>query len=75
MREDNHQTGKDEENHRRMRDLVPYHFDAVEQLLQNVFDGAVSTIDIMRLSPMTWFLPAVARRYELRRSRAANLIR
>src|SRR6516225_4768984 len=33
MREDNHQPRQDKEDHRRMRNLVPYRFDAVEQLL------------------------------------------
>src|SRR5215469_16320640 len=33
MREHNHQPRQDEENHRGIRDLVPYRFDAVEQLL------------------------------------------
>jgi hypothetical protein len=37
VREDDHQPGQDEENHRGMRDLVPYRFNAVEQSLQNRF--------------------------------------
>src|SRR5215475_10227980 len=34
VREHNHQPGQDKEDHRRIRNLVPYGFDAVEQLLQ-----------------------------------------
>ena len=29
----NHQSGQDKEDHRRIRNLVPYRFDAVEQFL------------------------------------------
>src|SRR5438309_11660048 len=34
VREYDHEPGQDKENHRRMRDLVPYPFDAVEHFLQ-----------------------------------------
>jgi hypothetical protein len=59
VREDNHQPGKNKENHRRSGTLFPTVSTPSSSFCRNVSDGAAATIEIVRLCSLMTSVPSM----------------